>query len=334
MWIRSIESGWELDTTFNIQTNRTISTFALQKDGKILIGGYFTEVNKQVCTKMGRLYPDGNLDTSFNPFAIYVNSQILRGIKRIEIGLDSQIYCISNGGFTEPIGWMTPDGKQLTSIAFLPVAEDEILARGSELINFEIRAFVLQDDGKVVLGGSLFELLKKPGDNIVRFNADHSMDNTYNPGVANSYIVTLALQADAKLLVSGSIGKIGGVRQKGIFNETMVRLNPNGTLDNSFTVNCNGGRIQAVAIQPNGNIIIGGYFKKINGTPCKYIGRLNPDGSTDTTFNSEVNKPVSSLALQPDGKIVLGGTFTEICGKNHERIARLNPNGTIDDSFL
>ncbi len=322
-----------LDTTFNIQTNRTITAFALQKDGKILIGGYFTIVDNQACIKMGRLYQDGRLDTSFNPFAKYVNDQDLAGIRRIELGLDSQIFCIKSGNFANPINWMTPDGKQLTPIEFLPILEEETLGRVIELRNFDIRAFVLQDDGMVILGGAIFELFKKPQDNIVRFNADHSIDNNYNPGVGNSYIMTLTLQADGKLLVSGSLERISGVHQKlGIFNETMVRLNPNGTLDDSFTIKCHD-RIHAVAIQPNGKIIIGGAFKKINGSPCKYIGRLNPDGSTDTTFDSEANKPVLSLALQPDGKIVIGGDFTEICGKNHERIARINPNGTIDDSF-
>ena len=44
------------------------------------------------------------------------------------------------------------------------------------------------------------------------------------------------------------------------------------------------------------------------------IGRLNPDGSIDATFNPGANGPVRSIAVQPDGRIVVGGNFTTLGG--------------------
>ena len=68
------------------------------------------------------------------------------------------------------------------------------------------------------------------------------------------------------------------------------------------------------------------------------IGRLNADGTLDTSFNPGADSNVASLALQADGKILVGGDFTTLGGggtgtTTRNRIGRLNANGTLDISF-
>ena len=68
------------------------------------------------------------------------------------------------------------------------------------------------------------------------------------------------------------------------------------------------------------------------------IGRLNPDGSVDSSFDPGANDVVREIALQADGKIVVGGFFTMLGGGGtgttaRQRIGRLNANGSLDTGF-
>ncbi|MBU0568899.1 delta-60 repeat domain-containing protein [bacterium] len=55
---------------------------------------------------------------------------------------------------------------------------------------------------------------------------------------------------------------------------------------------------------------MGGYFTTIGQTTRNYIARLNPDGTLDITFDSNVNRSVEFIVVQPDGKILIGGNFS------------------------
>jgi uncharacterized delta-60 repeat protein len=104
------------------------------------------------------------------------------------------------------------------------------------------------------------------------------------------------------------------------------------SLDTTFNLGANG-EIYALALQPDGKILVGGSFTTLGGAERNYVGRINLDGSLDTTFNPGADKTVRTLALQPDGRIVVGGWFNTLGGETRHRIGRLNPNGTLDADF-
>lgn len=93
----------------------------------------------------------------------------------------------------------------------------------------------------------------------------------------------------------------------------------------------------AMAAQADGKIVIGGYFTGLGdgtgSTPRAYIGRLNADGSLDSTFNPGANAGVVALAIQSDGKILVGGDFNVLAGVPRVHLGRLNPDGSIDPTF-
>ncbi|WP_415793372.1 delta-60 repeat domain-containing protein, partial [Flavobacterium saliperosum] len=68
----------------------------------------------------------------------------------------------------------------------------------------------------------------------------------------------------------------------------------------------------STATQPDGKIVMGGFFTAFKGVTENYIIRLNADGSKDTAFNTGTgfNDYVYSVVLQPDGKVLVGGYFT------------------------
>ena len=157
------------------------------------------------------------------------------------------------------------------------------------------------------------------------------VDRSFNPGTgANGPVYALARQPDGKILVGGQFTTINGVTRGGI-----ARLNANGSLDASFNPGTGvggivgGSRVDALALQPDGKILVGGFFTTFNGLARSWIARLNSDGTVDTSFNAATSGAVQSFALQPDGKMLVGGGF------NVPRlgIARLNADGSVDNGF-
>ncbi len=102
-----------------------------------------------------------------------------------------------------------------------------------------------------------------------------------------------------------------------------------GDLDDTFKPGTGASSaVYAMAIQPDGKVLIGGYNK---------IARLNADGTLDTAFAPSISLYDSvytdSLVLQPDGNILIGGDFSKVNGISRNGIARLNSDGSLDMSF-
>jgi len=93
------------------------------------------------------------------------------------------------------------------------------------------------------------------------------------------------------------------------------------------------GAVLAMAVQTDGKILVAGDFGQLGGQARIRIGRLNVDGSLDTSFNPGADSPVRTLALQADGKILVGGEFSQLGGQARSRIGRLNLDGSLDASF-
>ena len=98
------------------------------------------------------------------------------------------------------------------------------------------------------------------------------------------------------------------------------------------------GDITAMAVQPDGKLLIGGSFFSIDGFPTRSIARLNPNGSIDRTFNPHITAgidgPVHALLLLPDGSVLIAGTFNVVQGheiipqwKSSSSVVRLRANG-------
>ena len=98
------------------------------------------------------------------------------------------------------------------------------------------------------------------------------------------------------------------------------------------------GNVLALALQPDGKLLVGGDFTSANGMPRNRIARLNPDYSLDIGFSSVsptagANDSVLAIAPQSDQRIVLGGNFTTMNGVNRNYLARITPAGFIDSTF-
>lgn len=150
----------------------------------------------------------------------------------------------------------------------------------------------------------------------------------------------VALQSTGRIIAGGNISK---------FNNTgaltvLKRLNPDGTLDPTFNsagtgpgVSTGQPEINALLVDANDKIYVGGTFDTYNGTSRGSFTRLNADGSLDTSYTfSYINgtaRYIEAIALQADGKIIIAGAFTSVNGTYRVNLARLNLDGSTDLTF-
>jgi uncharacterized delta-60 repeat protein len=113
-----------------------------------------------------------------------------------------------------------------------------------------------------------------------------------------------------------------------------------GDVDPAFSTGRSGGGfvpgvVRALVAQPDGKVIVGGGIDEIAGKEVNAIGRLNADGTVDSTFNpgTGANGSVVSIVLQTDGKLLVGGWFTTINETSRRGVARLNTDGDLDNTF-
>jgi uncharacterized delta-60 repeat protein len=255
------------------------------------------------------LNADGTVDASF------VLGTSALGVHSITVQADAKI--LVGGDFVALGGQGCTGFGRINSDGTLDVRLDP----GEASFTCDVSTVAVQADGKIVVGGSFphiaWETLPYYG-NIERLNADGTLDTSLRYTYTVDSVYSVAAQPDGKVLVGGAFTYI-------------CRLNANGTLD-SLNSSPNGA-VQALALQADGKILVGGYFTTLGGQSCPYLGRLNSDGTVDSSFNTGANGPVFCLAVQADGKILAGGLFTSLGGSPRRCIGRLNADGTVDPSL-
>ena len=189
-----------------------------------------------------------------------------------------------------------------------------------------------QTDGKLLLGGSEYHT---PGYlALQRFNPDGSEDVDFHPTFADAgetRISQVILQPDGKIVVGAYLLYLNVAS-----SNRVLRLHSEGSSDTTFALGKGANdRIMALLQQPDGRIVIGGRFTRVDELNRNRIARLSADGVAEAAFDSGegFNLPVKSLAQQPDGKIFVGGEFTLCNRTSRNRVARLNGDGSLDLGF-
>lgn len=167
------------------------------------------------------------------------------------------------------------------------------------------------------------------------------LDPGFDPGAGPDDVVrTIAVQPDGAILIGGEFLRVDGVP-----SPKLARLGPDGRLDQAFAARVAalfdpaGGRVSAVAIQPDGRIVVAGSFFLFNGRPRfqRNLVRLESDGQFDLGFERPADSPNNAfgLALQPDGGVLVLGDFASTFrGLAASELVRINPDGSPDAGFV
>ena len=260
-----------------------------------------------------------------------------------------------------------PDGKLLVGGQFKTFDGDSALyitrlnLDGSRDLSFSspfeenwgynIRAIVLQNDGRIIIGGTFNEVNGISQNRIARLNSDGSLDLTFNPASGfNQEVTAIELQPDGKILAGGLFtvfDYVWGGSQTPV--NGIARLNSDGSIDNTFNVGTgfSGGtgigqrQIHKIVVQPDGKILVGGHYSSYNGNASILLTRLNSDGTIDSSFDASANfspaadgfyGQVYAMKLLPDGKIMIAGNYGNT-NSAASGIDRLNSDGTLDVLF-
>ncbi len=355
--------------TFNL-SSQSIFSIALQEDGKILIGGDFTQMNGSMVGRIVRLNSDGTHDASFNAgsgmnntvmaIAIQEDGKIVAGgyfnqfqgaqqngiIRLLADGSEDVSFNVGTGTMDVEALRIKPNGDivvagDFSSFNLVPSTSLVVLASDGSVQVTTIHAgsstvknMVIQPDDKIITCGDFHMSI---GDfqvmGITRILPDGTMDSLFVPWTAASgSVYDIAPLPDGKVMVSGDFRSYDG-----IIRNRIARINENGELDETFDPGSGANAtIYTIAVQQDGKILIGGDFTQYNGSTAGRIARLNPDGSLDMTFNSGQGidlGTVFEIKLLPNGKLLIGGDFYTYNGTNVTGIARINPNGSLDPGF-
>ncbi|MCS6930069.1 MAG: T9SS type A sorting domain-containing protein [Saprospiraceae bacterium] len=299
---------------------------AIQPDGKIVVVGSFGHFYDKRRSRIARLNPDGTLDETFG--SNVVGSGFDLSPRSIAIQPDGKILLAG------PFFSYGPQLAMHTVRLNADGTRDSTFDVGFKWENF-VHTISLQPDGKIIAGGEFLAFGNVPRRGIARLNSNGTLDLTFNPGSGfdGGWGVYLTeLQSDGKILAVGSFTSFDGKPANYI-----ARLNQNGTLDETFSPPAGGPNdlVYALALQPDGKILISGDFTQYGNLSQPRLARLNADGTLDNTFQvgSGLNMGATSIVVEPDGKIIIAGNFTSYNGTPVRRIARLNPNGTLDPTF-
>lgn len=200
-------------------------------------------------------------------------------------------------------------------------------------------------DGKILLVGKARLTGSNYSVGLVRLLADGTPDNSFgNQGIVttsasteSSFALSVNVQEDQKIVV-------GGYAKKNQYDMMVIRYNSDGSLDTSFgdggikTIEIGGksGIAEAMAIQEDGKIVLGGYASNDRFT----LVRFNTDGSLDNSFGNNgiaLYEPdylayIKSIDIQSDRKIIAGG-FGFSNSLPTPMLVRFNEDGSIDNTF-
>jgi uncharacterized delta-60 repeat protein len=323
-YIARLNPNGSVDTSFEAHPNYWVRHMALQSDGKIVIGGFFTSVEGVSRNRVARLNADGSLDTTFNtgtgcagkivpadPTDPFVFAVAVQADGRIVIGGNFTTY---NGAAHSGVVRLNSNGSA-----------DSTFDVGSGVDSW-VRTIALLPNGQVMLGGWFTSYDGQGFNRMVRLNANGTADTTFNPFFGDkTAIYTIARLGDGKYIVAGH-----SVNPDAPFKQEIVRLNHDGSFDTTFNSGGAGAdeKVESVVLQPDGKIVMVGYFGRYNGVERRSIARLNADGSLDSTLIATSDNWLWTAALQSDGKILVCGGLSSINGISRNGIARLNASGT------
>ena len=287
--VARINADGSLDTTLDTSSviftvtgtgSSAVLSAAVQTDGKIIVGGFFTMINGGSYTNIARLNANGTLDTSFNP-VLSPNSAL--GIVVTTIG--DKIYV--GGGFTTFNGEARNRFARLNADGTLDSAYP--IFNGA---NNQVNSILPTPNGKILVGGFFTAFSGETHNGVARLNADGSIDSSFiTPAFTITSVYIARAQNDGKVLIGGNFTGINNVPRGKV-----ARLNADGSLDLTFnpgTGTTTSATTYVMEQLADGKILVGGLFTTYNGIPRTRLIKVLNTGAANADFTGDTTADLS-----------------------------------------
>jgi len=298
-----LDGNGRLDASFDSGTgaDRPVLALTVQSDGKLLLGGEFTSINGASRNQIARLNADGSVDTDFNP-GTGVGGEALSSVRTLAVQEDGKV--VIGGVFANVNGVARNHLARLNSNGSLDSSFKPNVDLTGAGVLAGIYAVAFQRGGKILVAGDFTRVNGIARTNIVRLNVDGSLDEGFNPGSGPDFAVnSVVVQGNGKILIGGIFTQVSGTTCN-----YLARLNSNGELDGGFDPGLGAdGTIYAVALQPDGKVLIGGSFTSFAGVPRQGIARLFGDAVVSAPLL--VNPTSTNGVFRVSSATVSGGNY-------------------------
>ena len=353
-----INSDRSLDTTFKVDgtgfTNSTFLHYALEalqlSGGSIMVGGTFGGYNGNGCYNIVKLNSDGSEDTAWTANAGLGLTQSVNSYVNTMAEYTGNKLLVGGGVLSSWNGVPLPNGAgnnclRLNGDGTIDTSfRTGSYAGGSGIAVMKI---IVMPDNRIFTCG-LFSTFSGVTCNgyVMRLSNGH-IDPTFKLSGATSEFFTTSVY-DAILLSTGNIALLGQFSQIGNVERSVIAvIDPNGDLVTSFNAT---GITEEMRNNPrvllelsNQQLIFGYGGPAISGTTSNGWARLNPDGSTDLTFNAGgsgfplvINGefenwayPLSAVAVGDEEDILVVGEFLTYNDNVAYNFTKVSSGGTL-----
>ena len=304
-YLARLQTDGALDTNFLSGTaaDDPVLSVAIQADQKVVLGGVFTRFNGASRTNIARLNSNGAVDPGFDP-ASGVSGETFSTVNVVAPQSDGQI--LLGGAFTQVQGAPRTNLARLSSLGVLDNGFSPAVGVAGAGLLAGVYTIAVQPDGRILIGGDFTSVTGMPRTNIARLTSQGIVDMTFNanPGL-NGAVNSIALQSNGKIVLGGFFTQIGGTNRNYV-----ARLNSDGALDHTFLAGAGADdAVYTTTVQPDGQVLIGGFFTSFDTTPRRGIARLHGDPVLvrPQLLNSAFNNGVFSVSVltQPNRSYVL-----------------------------
>ena len=237
--------------SFNPGANYSVELLIPKSDGNLLAGGLFTTLAGQSVLGLGQLRPDGTLDEASSPrFGLSGSPVVILGDGRMVV---ADAIASETDGAQVIIRQLRLDFS--VDESFLEV---QFLPSPTTVVN----CLALQPDGKIIVGGQFILSSAQGCSNLVRLNADGTLDREFTP-LVDGKVRCLGVRSGGQIVVGGDFQTINSQPRP-----VLASLNSDGSLDDSFVPEAHGNQpqfISCLSIQPDGRILATGEFSLPSG---------------------------------------------------------------------
>ncbi|MEM9299389.1 MAG: T9SS type A sorting domain-containing protein [Bacteroidota bacterium] len=321
-------SRYEMDGTKDISFNEVfinglLDAAHVEKNDHIVIVGRFDRVNDEPYSGIVRLNEEGTIKSEFNPGKVIVFNSAFKGVISQSDGKIIIMGASEYGGVSV---------QNLFRIDLEGSIDDSF----NYMDDGELRNIQVLEDDRIALGGDFSRVNDREVIDFVRLLPDGEIDSTFIPPpfIDDPNVQTKVNSFD---IDSSSIIVGGKILLPGSLEVDLIRLNPDGSIDNSFKPVLTNGFIHNVHKSNDGIIVFDGSFTEVLEKKQSGLSFIDSNGEIidDLDLNLESLVELDQIIKLDSGQILVRAPSNiTVNDRSAGSIFIINKDGSLLEDFL